>query len=212
MKKYFCLILFLFTTITFSQKFEFDFVTEYVVKHPDYDKTTTTYSNSKNPNYIFMIHHKFPTKSGSLFDFENKKIHTFKVTTKKENDKVIYEFKFKKSRKINPIYFENKKNYKFEFFELKNDLNFKTVLLKSSYIVEGYTFNSSIEIKIQKIDANYFPSFRVGFLHPWEMMTNLDLFENGLVVESVQIRNGERVYPSKLVHSEEVELELVVPN
>ncbi|MDD2987161.1 hypothetical protein [Flavobacterium sp.] len=212
MKKYFCLILFLLTTITFSQKFEFDFVTEYVTTLPDNDRTTTTYSNSKNSNHLFLIYQNGNKRSGFLYDLEYKKIHEFKVTSSKENGKIMYAFKYKKSSKIKSSYFENSKNDKYEFTELENNSVFKTVLLKVTRDFNGQINTYLTEIKIQKSEANYFPNFRVAALHPWEKIKELDIFENGLVVESVQIRNGERVYPSKLVHSEEVELELIVPN
>ncbi len=52
----------------------------------------------------------------------------------------------------------------------------------------------------------------MAVLHAYELISNFDWLKNGLVVESVQIRNGERVYPSKLVHSEQVALELIVLN
>ena len=210
MKKYFCLILFLFSAITFAQKFEFDFVREYVTKTPDYDKTTITYSNSKNPNYILMIHHKFPTKSGSLCDFENKKIHVFKVFSRNENGKMIYEFKYKKSRKVKQSYYDHHKYDTYKFDVIKKEGAFTTLLFTHFKDYNATITKYVTELKIKESDQNYFPNFRVAMLHPLELLNNVDRFENGLVVESVQIRNGERVYPTKLVHSENIKLELIV--
>ena len=210
MKKYFCLILFLFSAITFAQKFEFDFVREYVTKFSDYDKTRTTYSNSKNPNYLFAIFNNGRNTTGEIYDLENRKIHEFKVTTRKENNKLFHVFKYKKSSKLKREYYKINKNYRFEFIVLKKDAIYKTVLLKEYCNYEGLNIATVNELKIKESESNHFPNFRFAVLHPMETMKELDIFENGLVVESVQIRNGERVYPTKLVNSESINLELIV--
>lgn len=212
MKKYFCLILFLLTTITFSQKFEFDFVTVYEMPTKDYVKVRTVYSSTKNPNYLLSIHKGGLKQKAYLYDFENKKYHIFKIIREKTNKEGKLEFKYKKSRKVKQTYYDHHQHDSYKFEVIKKEDALTTVLL--TYFKD---YNTTIteyltEIKMKESNKNYFPNFRVAVLHPFENLSNFDWFKNGLVVESVQIRNGERVYPSKLVHSEEVELELIVPN
>lgn len=210
MKNYFCLFLILFTTITFSQKFEFDFVTTYEMPRKDYVKKRTVYSSSANPNYLLSIHKG--GKNASLYDLENKKCHIFKIIHNKANKEEKLEFKYKKSRKVKPTYYDHFQYDKAIFKVNKKEGAFTTVLITYYRDYNATITKYLTEIKIKESEQNYFPNFRMAVLHPFELLSNFDWFKNGLVVESVQIRDGERVYPSKLVHSEKVELELIVPN
>jgi hypothetical protein len=211
MKKYFCLILFLFTSITFSQKFEFDFVTTYEMPTKDFRKRTV-YSSSANPNHLLSIYDSKSKNRAYLHDLENKKYYIFKIIRNKENAEEKLSFKYKKTKKVNQSYYERFQYDKAMFKVIKKEGDFTTVLITYFSDYNAMIKEYLTEIKIKESNQNYFPNFRMAMLHPMELLMNFDWFKNGLVVESVQIRDGERVYPSKLVYSEVVELELVVPN
>ena len=212
MKNIFCVFFVLLSTLAFSQSFTFDFVTTYEMPTKDYVRKRTVYSSSANSNYMLYIYKDGLKQSANLYDLENKKCHIFKIIRNKANKEGKLEFKYKKSRKVKESYYDHHKHDTYKFEVIKKEGAFITVLL-----IYYSDFNTTItkhltELKIKESDQNYFRNFRMAMLHPMELLMNVDRFENGLVVESVQIRNGERVYPSKLVHSEQVALELIVLN
>ena len=212
MKNIFCVFFVLLSTLAFSQSFTFDFVTTYEMPTKDYVRKRTVYSSSANPNLLLSIYDSKSTNRAYLYDLENKKYHIFKIIRNPGSTNGVPSFKYKKTKKVNPSYYEHFQNDKAIFKIIKKEDAFTTVLI--TYFSD---YNTTIkeyltEIKIKESDQNYFPNFRMAVLHPFELISNFDWFKNGLVVESVQIRNGERVYPSKLVHSEQVVLELIVPN
>lgn len=77
MKKYFYLILFLFTAITFSQKFEFDLATHYEFYYRKEKYKTVSYSNTDNPNLFLYFYSNDGQRTAKLVDTENMQYHFF---------------------------------------------------------------------------------------------------------------------------------------
>ncbi len=212
MKNIVLLLLIFYSSVVFSQRFTFDFVTKYEIKYKDSFFTETIYSNTKVANIFFSIYKSGNTISALLIDINKEKYHVFKVIEKKENGQSYFSYKYKKTIEFTENDVNQFKGMHYKFEEIEKDSFFTKVLLTIVYDLKNPIEKSIYELKIKESDQNYFPNFRVAVLHPYENLKNFDRFKNGLVVESVQIRDGERVYPSKLVHSEQVALELIVLN
>ena len=212
MKNFFCFFYVLLSTVSFSQSFTFDFVTTYEMPTKDYVRKRTVYSSSANPNHLLSIYNSKSNNKAYLYDLENKKYHIFKIIRNPESTNGKPSFKYKKTKKVKPSYYDHFQYDKAMFKVNKKEGDFTTVLITYYRDYNATITKYLTEIKIKESDQNYFPNFRMAVLHPFELLSNFDWFKNGLVVESVQIRDGERVYPSKLVHSEKVELKLIAPN
>ena len=71
--------------------------------------------------------------------------------------------------------------------------------------------NHSIELKIVPADANYFPNYRIATFHGLSDRKELNYTENGLVVEAFDVTKKKKKEQAKLIYSEKIQFELVVP-
>ena len=98
MKNIVLLLLIFYSSVVFSQRFTFDFVTTYEMPTKDYVRKRTVYSSSTNPNHLLSIYDSKSNNRAYLYDLENKKYHIFKIIRNPGSTNGVPSFKYKKTK------------------------------------------------------------------------------------------------------------------
>ena len=177
MKKSIVLVLLFSSFFGYTQNYKFNTLTKYncIGKFP---RESVVYSNTENLNYFLYLKKENDKTIANLFDLEKKKYHTFKVVESKDTlNQVFFQFIYLSSKK----YIENRTTKKnaFKFETKKNDSLFRIV--KMSRVNKSGKVLGVSELKIKNYPYNLFPIFRFSCLHPYELASDININETGIV-------------------------------
>lgn len=211
MKNIILLLLIFYSSVVFSQKYTFNFATHYEFYFAKKKYETVSYSNTDNPNIFLYFYNTDGKRTAKLEDTEQMQNHFFSVSRQVTTNGEVLHFKYINSEKKE----ENKlfKQYPtyYDFKTTKRDSLYKTVVLQFYTNEKKKKVNLRLELKIKEADANYFPNYRIATLHGASERKELNYTENGLVVEAFDLTKKKKKEQAKLIYSEKIQFELVVP-
>lgn len=207
MKNYFCVILLLLSSITFSQKFEFDFVTVYEIKSENKLFETMIYTNSKDDHYVLKLFYDADGKiTGFIRDNRHFYLHYFAINVISEVENKV-EFDYLYSKNFNSIKLND---HEFQFLKKPID-SVRSILVVNCYFnkkrkrpIQTYT------LEVLEFESNKFGNFRNSFHHFYENDTKFNPTKNYLV-QSFSYKNAfNETIIGKLINSKEVKINIEV--
>lgn len=187
-----------------TNKYTTDAVNEKLVdpvsKYGFGNSETIIYSNTNDDSYFLEIYPRSKDSLAAITNLKDKRIHYFKVSdVKKEEDgEVTFKFKYINSKQgwgPSPLHAHD-----FEFRITESDSLVKTVLMIEWLNKKREKFITIRQLKIKDFPANMFSVYRFGRLHPYEVHSNINFNQNGIVVSSKRhdINSDYFTYLSKI--------------
>ncbi|WP_373708597.1 hypothetical protein [Kaistella sp.] len=200
---------FLFFSLSFSQTYQFDFLTKYsstIVKTKSIGESVT-YNNSDDFSYYLRLNKTKEDFTASLYDHKRNLEHYFSVIETKVNGEIRFQFKYINSAKL--LTSTLMKNYRYEFSEISaNDP--KVVSLKIYLSKRAKKPISEKEFTLQKANKNLIPLYRSEWLR--EYSDDGELKKVGNYIVSKAIENYKTVTCEVVLKEyKNVDLQLVVP-
>lgn len=211
MKNITLLQLIFYSSVVFSQKYTFNFATHYEFYFANKKQETVSYSNTENPNLFLYFYDTDGKRTAKLVDAEQMQNHFFSVISQKTTDSVVIHFKYLNSEKKEFSKFYKHYPIYYDFKTTKTDSLSKTVVVQFYNNEKKKKVNLRLELIIKEADANYFRNYRIATLHGLSERKELDYTENGLVVEAFNLTKKKKKKQAKLLYSEKIQFELVVP-
>ncbi len=211
MKNIILLLLIFYSSVVFSQKYTFNFATHYEFYSAKKKYETVSYSNTDNPNLFLYFYNTDGKRTAKLVDTEQMQNHFFSVIRQTTQDGEILHFEYIRSEKKEENKFHKENPIYYDFKTIKTDSISKTVVMQFYTNQKRKKVNHSIELKIVPADANYFPNYRIATFHGLSDRIELDYKENGLVVEAYNLTKKKKKEQAKLIYSEKIQFELIVP-
>ena len=211
MKNTFLLIILFFSGFTVhAQKYVFNTLVKYAWIKSDYERVN--YTNSKDDSYHLILRKTDDSFSAFLCDYKNMKEHQFKVIETKSKNEFFFEFKYIKSTTLNLESKNRFSDYYFKFENLSANDSVRKVKLYGYENSKNKKPSIEYELEIKNYPENLFHSFRIGCLHPFERIQDLNIHENGVVISAK--RKGLFDYNTKykLLELKQVNFELEVKN
>ena len=196
-------LLFIFSSVK-AQKYVFNTLTKY--------NEIIIYSNSYIDSYSIGINKYKSSITADLYDYKTLKIHRFLVKESKVKGEILFDFEYENTSNINNL---NKNDYSkyvcdFDYFELNDSV--KRVNLKVYRNSKKKKPIMDYELRIKKYHANLFPAFRISCLHPYEFLSKLNSFQNGLVTYAKENTLSGNQLEYKLEVLKKVNFELIIPD
>lgn len=198
-----------FSGITFSQTYNFNFVTKYSSKNLKTNQKyeIINYFNSGNFGYnlrLFKVENDF---YAYLVDFKTKTLHKFSVKENKENNEIIFNFFY-----VSSIYtgydVTNYRNYRFEFSKQED----KKFLLKIFRSKKAKRPEEEIVLNLKNANTNLFPIFRIAALHPFEAVNDFNIEGNFVVEKAIYNNKKQNIYCEiRLEEYRNINLEIMLP-
>lgn len=200
---------FLFFSLSFSQTYQFDFLTKYsstIVKTKSIGESVT-YNNSDDFSYYLRLNKTKEDFTASLYDHKRNLEHYFSVIETKVNGEIRFQFKYINSAKL--LTSTLMKNYRYEFSEISaNDP--KVVSLKIYLSKRAKKPINEKEFTLQKANKNLIPLYRSEWLR--EYSDDGELKKVGNYIVSKAIENYKTVTCEVVLKEyKNVDLQLVVP-
>ena len=200
---------FLFFSLSFSQTYQFDFLTKYsstIVKTKSIGESVT-YNNSDDFSYYLRLNKTKEDFTASLYDHERNLEHYFSVIETKINGEIRFQFTYINSAKL--LTSNLMKNYRYEFSEI-SATDPKVVSLKIYLSKRAKKPINEKEFTLQKANKNLIPLYRSEFLREYSDDGELQKVGNYIVSKAIE---KYKTVTCEVVLKEykNVDLQLVVP-
>jgi len=187
-----------------AQKLTFDRMAKYERSYGDKSYASSAYAISTNDKCFLEINrHRQEETKAFLFDYRLRKRHDYIVDSTVVDGKVLHEFRYIKS--INLSTSPRKGKY-CDFESVSTEGDIETVKLNFYKNKSKTKKISTLILKNQKADANYFPFFRFICLHLFESDVAFN-YKNGGLILSSESENSSAI----LKEFENIELEIDIP-
>ena len=200
---------FLFFSLSFSQTYQFDFLTKYsstIVKTKSIGESVT-YNNSDDFSYYLRLNKTKEDFTASLYDHERNLEHYFSVIETKINGEIRFQFTYINSAKL--LTSNLMKNYRYEFSEI-SATDPKVVSLKIYLSKRAKKPINEKEFTLQKANKNLIPLYRSEFLREYSDDGELQKVGNYIVSKAIE---KYKTVTCEVVLKEykNVDLQIVVP-
>lgn len=200
---------FLFFSLSFSQTYQFDFLTKYsstIVKTKSIGESVT-YNNSDDFSYYLRLNKIKEDFTASLYDHKRNLEHYFSVIETKINGEIRFQFTYINSAKL--LTSNLMKNYRYEFSEI-SATDPKVVSLKIYISKRAKKPINEKEFTLQKANKNLIPLYRSEWLCEYSDDGELQKVGNYIVSKAIE---KYKTVTCEVVLKEykNVDLQLVVP-
>ena len=155
---------FLFFSLSFSQIYDFDFLTKYAstnVKTKNI-RESVNYNNSDDFSYYLRLNKTKEDFTAHLYDHQRNLEHYFSVKETKVNGEIRFQFTYINSARL--LTSSSLKNYRYEFSEISAD-NPKVLKLKIYSSKRAKKPINEKEFTLEKANKNLIPLYRSEYLH-----------------------------------------------
>lgn len=211
MKKLLMLYVLLTTVTLQSQNYTFNLVTKYNVITEQFNTEVMTYTNTDNDSYYLRIRKSDNELSAALYDFENVKRHDFNIKSNIVNGEIMFDFEFLKTSNIMNFHKKNYSKYVYDFTTVSKNDSLEQISLKIYPNAKKKKPLDTFKFEVQELSENLFPAFRINCLHPYEFLTALNRFKNGIVVRGSGINPKGNPIHYELKEWKLVQFYLLVP-
>ena len=176
---------FLFFSLSFSQTYQFDFLTKYsstIVKTKSIGESVT-YNNSDDFSYYLRLNKTKEDFTASLYDHKRNLEHYFSVIETKVNGEIRFQFKYINSAKL--LTSTLMKNYRYEFSEI-SATDPKVVSLKIYPSKRAKKPINEKEFTLQKANKNLIPLYRSEWLREYSDDGELQKVGNYIVSKAIE--------------------------
>ena len=200
---------FLFFSLSFSQTYQFDFLTKYSSTSSKTKNIgeSVTYNNSDDFSYYLRLNKTKEDFTASLYDHKRNLEHYFSVIETKVNGEIRFQFTYINSAKL--LTSTLMKNYRYEFSEI-SATDPKVVSLKIYLSKRAKKPINEKEFTLQKANKNLIPLYRSEFLREYSDDGELQKVGNYIVSKAIE---KYKTVTCEVVLKEykNVDLQLVVP-
>lgn len=209
MKKHILILCILLSANLHAQHYNFNLLTNYNIQVETTSNDRLVYSHTGDPNIFLTVKGNNESKEAQLLDIGRLMVHRFKIDQIVEKGDVFFKFAYIKSEIIKP-----EKGF------MQHDFTIKVIAQDSlTKTVEVSIFKNAKKKKpvmtqtltMKKYHVNLFPLYRVSGLHPFEMLSKIDISGNYIVTGGKGKAFLGHTLMTKLVYTKEIALELVVP-
>lgn len=209
----FIIILTIFFSLsnTIAQDYHFNIMTTYSTTYKDFHSIKLSYSNTEDNGFSLSIIEENKKFNARLLDFNTKKIHYFKINEVITDDGIVNNFIYEKTEEL---YNPSDKMYckyvfDFKLFSVEDDIK-KGQL----YIYRNSKKKKAVnifDIELRSFNSNLFHAFRTSCLHPFELLNNIGISENGIVLNAKSHNKRGDGVEHNLVSHKEINLILQIP-
>ena len=200
---------FLFFSLSFSQTYDFDFLTKYASTNLKTKKVyeSVSYNNTDDFSYYLRLNKTKEDFTANLYDHQRNLEHYFSVKETKVNGEIRFQFTYINSARL--LTSNSLKNYRYEFSTISAD-NPKILSLIIYPSKRAKKPINEKEFTLEKANKNLIPLHRSEWLHRYENdgeVKNLGNYIVSKVVEKYKTVTCEVV----LKEYKNVDLQIVVP-
>jgi hypothetical protein len=201
LKKISILIFVLFFSLVNAKEFEFDTMVIYTVKFMQTEGQAFCFTNSKNDTYCLKLSKLEDSYEGRIYDYNDKKVHYFRVENIKSDTVHDDEFVFLYTSDLSGINENWYSKYLFEFKTIDENESYKKVKLNVYKNSKRKKSIMSYDFELILNDTNLFSTFRLSCIHPFEFVSKFNMYENYLVKNAVgNTLSGKKIENNLLVY------------
>lgn len=175
------------------------------------EKKAFCFTNSKNDTYCLKLFRLEDSYEGRIFDYNNKKVHYFRVDNIKSENIDDDEFVFLYTSDLSGINENWYSKYLFEFKTIDENESYKKVKLNVYKNSKRKKSIISYDLELIPNDTNLFSTFRLSCIHPLEFVSKFNMNENYIVKKAVgNTLSGKKIENNLLVYKK-VDFSINIP-
>ena len=209
MTKIYVLFLLLLFSRSFSQTYEFDFLTKYSMENFENKSTydLVSYHNSDDFSYVLSLNKRDSDFTASIYDSQRNLAHAFDVIESKVSGEIQFQFNYITSSKMGKI--EAPKNYRYEFSEISPNKP-KIIALKVYPSKRSNNPIAECTLTLTNANKNFMPLFGSEVCHISRNDNNPILNAGNYIVSKTVAKNKNYHYETKLTEYKNVSFKIVV--
>lgn len=183
----------------------------YSTKHKQTERQILCFTNSKNDTYCLKLFKLEDSYEGKIFDYNNKKVHYFKVENIKSDNINDDEFVLLYTSDLSGINENWYSKYLFEFKTIDENESYKKVTLNVYKNSKRKKSIMSYDFELIPNETNLFSAYRLSCIHPFEFVSKFNIYENYIVKKAVgNTLSGEKI-ENNLLQYKKVDFSISIP-